>query len=1158
MNRKPPQGFGQNRQGPPASSSGMGGPPTRGSFPMQQAQQQASMQPSSSSLAAPRAGFQQSQGFETPGQRPAQPESNTSAPMQFPPRGQQNLAQPGRGFAGASSAPQSMSQPGTASMNYSSAMGPPPQAANAPGPPSMSSNGPPPTANYVNSNSATTSTALQTGGGGAPPSSSQSMSFSYHTGGPPRPQRYQAPPQSSGVPSSAGFQGPPPMSSGLQGPPPMSGGLQGPPPMSGSFQGPPTMSGASQGPPPIPGVSQGHSTVSGSAQGHPHMTGVSQGPPPMSGGIDNSQRLGYGQYSHPEAQMGPGAGPPPMANQPPPMYPGMNQAPAGYSTAMSTGQYASPQMFSTGANVNSGAPPQQFMNPSASSGLSPGSFGAPPMRGTPGAPVAAKMATVDTSKNCDRAFMAPTINALPCSDKLVQKTGMPLGLCVHPLAEGPDTPEIPVVDFGNTGPVRCKKCRAYINPFATFIDNGQRWTCNFCSYPNDVPPSYYAKMEGNERVDIEERPELRDGSVELIASSDYMLRAPPPMVYLFLFDVSYNSVSSGMLETAVAAVKESLDHLAGDDRTQVGFITYDTAVHFYRLRQDNPQPQMYVVPDISDVSLPTLHEDLLVNLKETREAVDELLESLLRMHSANRSADSCLGPAIKAGNQMINHIGGKIVICQSTLPTTGVGKLRQRESPKILGTDEEHKLLSADASEDGQFYKGMALECSKAHISVDMFLASNVPYIDVASIGTLARYTAGEVYFYSNFRSTSEGARLHADIFHDLTRTTGLEAVLRIRCSAGVSISSYFGNFFIRGQDLLIMPNVTSDTAFTVQLSVADTLASGSTVSFQTALLYTTPSGSRRILLHTLAIPTATLVSELFTHADTESLQNVIAKVALDNMLRSGLPAARRYLHRAVVEIVRSYNTSIAQGMGSKSQQSEAVLNLPENLQLLPLYAMGLSKSVLFRGGQEIHSDERAFLVFQMLTMQAVASRLYAYPKLLSLHDMERGMGTPVTEEDESPIDSEGNAVETVGFSQIKIPQATSLSVEHLREDGVFLLADGFEMFLWVGRSAPPQLLESLFGVPSLEGVDVSSAQLPQLNNEYSVRVNAIVSGLQEESNPQMRFRIVKQGTSDANEARFHWRLVEDRQQYQGGTFTYSDYLQLVSRETSVGTGLSR
>ena len=36
--------------------------------------------------------------------------------------------------------------------------------------------------------------------------------------------------------------------------------------------------------------------------------------------------------------------------------------------------------------------------------------------------------------------------------------------------------------------VRCKRCRAYINPFVTFQDQGVRWRCNICFSINDGTP----------------------------------------------------------------------------------------------------------------------------------------------------------------------------------------------------------------------------------------------------------------------------------------------------------------------------------------------------------------------------------------------------------------------------------------------------------------------------------------------------------------------------------------------------------------------------------------------------------------------------------------------------------------------------------------------
>lgn len=42
----------------------------------------------------------------------------------------------------------------------------------------------------------------------------------------------------------------------------------------------------------------------------------------------------------------------------------------------------------------------------------------------------------------------------------------------------------------------------------------------------------------------------------------------------------------------------------------------------------------------------------------------------------------------------------------------------------------------------------------------------------------------------------------------------------------------------------------------------------------------------------------------------------------------------------------------------------------------------------------------------------------------------------------------------------------------------MFLLEDGVELFLWVGRAANPAVVSALFGVSSVEGVDLARLQL--------------------------------------------------------------------------------
>ena len=52
----------------------------------------------------------------------------------------------------------------------------------------------------------------------------------------------------------------------------------------------------------------------------------------------------------------------------------------------------------------------------------------------------------------------------------------------------------------------------------------------------------------------------------------------------------------------------------------------------------------------------------------------------------------------------------------------------------------------------------------------------------------------------------------YAQVRHNLTRTTGWEAVMRIRCSKGLRISAFHGHFFIRSTDLLALPQARSRT----------------------------------------------------------------------------------------------------------------------------------------------------------------------------------------------------------------------------------------------------------------------------------------------------------------------------------------------------------
>ena len=103
---------------------------------------------------------------------------------------------------------------------------------------------------------------------------------------------------------------------------------------------------------------------------------------------------------------------------------------------------------------------------------------------------------------------------------------------------------------------------------------------------------------------------------------------------------------------------------------------------------------------------------------------------------------------------------------------------------------------------------------------------------------------------------------------------------MRVRCTRGMRISNFYGNYFIRGTDLLALPNCHADSTFGVELSYADTVVSASVISVQAALLYTTSSGERRIRVHTIAAPVTTVFNNLFLSADVDAVCNMQAKVS--------------------------------------------------------------------------------------------------------------------------------------------------------------------------------------------------------------------------------------------------------------------------------------
>ncbi|XP_037874702.1 protein transport protein Sec24A [Bombyx mori] len=708
------------------------------------------------------------------------------------------------------------------------------------------------------------------------------------------------------------------------------------------------------------------------------------------------------------------------------------------------------------------------------------------------------------SPNCSPEIFRCTLNKIPETNSLLQKSRLPLGILIHPFK---DLNHLPVIQCATI--VRCRACRTYINPFVYFVD-AKRWKCNLCYRVNDLPEEFQYDPVSKSYGDPSRRPEIKSATIEFIAPGEYMLRPPQPAVYLFLFDVSQIARDSGYLQVVCDVLMSNLDQLPGDARTQIGFICYDTHVHYYSMGEGLARPKEMTVLDIDDIFLPS-PESLLVNLGERREAVCALLGALpARAAPAPRGPAppaSALGAALQAAYRLMAPTGGRITVFQTCLPTAGPGALHSREDPNARSSKDVNHLNPAT-----DFYKRLALDCSGAQLSIDLFLL-NSQYSDLATLSGMSKFSGGSVYhvpLYSSARP-QHVRTLQRMLTRYLTRKIGFEAVMRVRCTRGISIHTFHGNFFVRSTDLLSLPNVSPDVGFGMQLTIEESLSDLQQVCFQAALLYTSSKGERRIRVHTLALPLASTLPEVLHAADQHCIIGLVSKMAVDRCVSASLAEAREALTNVAADALSAHR------LAQNAPAAAPGLPAPAALRLLPLYLLALLKRKAFRTGTSTRLDDRVADMCSLKCLPLEQLLRLVYPALYPLHAL-----APPAPPHDAPC-----------------PPRLHLSAERINSNGAYLLDDGECMIIYVCHGVAPAFLADAFGVSAHAQLGDEGRALPRLDTEPSALLHAFIDKLNDDRPYASEILILKDNSPSRH--LFLERLVDDRVE---SAFSYYEFLQ--------------
>lgn len=690
-------------------------------------------------------------------------------------------------------------------------------------------------------------------------------------------------------------------------------------------------------------------------------------------------------------------------------------------------------------------------------------------------------ATVSQSEysNATPEYMRSTLNVVPKTTGLMRKAKLPFSLVLRPFNNLKESDE-PIPLQSDLAIKRCRRCRSYINPFVTLLDNNTRWRCSVCNLPNDIPQSFEYDAATSRPLNMFDRPEFNYGVVDFLAPQAYVSKPPQPPTYVFLLDTSVNSISIGALQEACRIITASLDSLPNiDGRSRVAFIGVDSSLTFFQIppldeepyldeskQEEVRDPRLLVVSDLDDPFLPS-NSGLLLNLRDQRANIENLLVKIPEIYAGSSHSSNAMGSGLKAALKLISNVGGKIISINSSLPNTGVAKLEPRDEKKLSGTKNEYQLFQPGNS----FYKSFAVECNRCQVSVDMFLICS-SYQDVASLSNLPKFTGGNTYFYPgwNYTRPSDIAKLENELGSFLSQDFGQEGMLRVRASSGIRSSSFSGHFFVRSSDLMTFPNVAHDQTYVVNMQLEENITKPFIV-VQSALLYTSAYGERKIRVMTMQVPVSDKLSDVYASADQQALAAVYSHYANERVISYGVASTQDYLNARIAELLKTYRTDVL-----NTHTASGAITLCTNLSLLPLLLFCLKKAVACRANTQILSDIRMHSLDLLITLPVPNLMKYLYPDFYALHELPDEAGLP---------DENGNIV---------LPARLNLSGQSMRSHGLYLLDDGQVMFLWISRDVVPQLLIDAFGTDDIQQIPVGKAELPVIeSSDLNVRMRNIV-----------------------------------------------------------------
>ena len=665
-----------------------------------------------------------------------------------------------------------------------------------------------------------------------------------------------------------------------------------------------------------------------------------------------------------------------------------------------------------------------------------------------------------------------------------------------------DTRDPQCVPLEPIGPVRCRNCNAYVNPY--WAHDG---TCNFCGHKDrEIQPSQY-------------------GTVDYEVSGPYITRETPVgPTTIYAVDATCSNIRA-----YVDILKEVGVQLGKHYQRQLGSLKVKPRIgcvlvsslgivicHFNKNGElgcsvmsdvsDDPFCHLPVEQWTYDVSTIEGVETWKLCISNVWNAWQPYLKQIAQ--GAGGYASTCGGAALAFLADALKDTGGRATWISWRRPNFGVGLMRDRELNNLQFYAKEsserplycplqlQKKLSTPEQKTADFYNQLGLDCAKNRISVDIImhtLPKPMAYLDLGTLGELCRISSGTLKW---IRAPNWKEQFKQELLRPILAFVGTDAIFKVRCSEGIEVKSYLsctapGNTVdggIVGSPELELSAMSPNTCIAVEIDhrVGGIHKSKKLIYIQAATLYTAINGKRRVRVSTLALRVSTDPSIIFRNSDFGAYTAMLTRRAITHLWTprddavSTLDGARQELMKKCIRLLACYRLHTEASSAPVGQ-----LLLPSKFQLLPLFVMSFMKSQILRSalpsrGSEIRvnrasptADERAFAIFHGASVTPACAMLLVHPNVFPLTNMAKGSGDwqiPQMTKTRSEIE------EASHHSYIQLPNTVNPSITCMEDENIYLIDDGINLFLFVGQDVCKDIKAEIIESDSNKGCRISTS----------------------------------------------------------------------------------